>query len=71
MKEIVMLLIVCLVPITLFGVAGLLAFHKISGWSWFLFCALLIAGHMKYSYTPDAASTPNPPTEDKYDAHNI
>ena len=59
-----MLLIVCLVPIALFGIAGLLAFHKISGWGWFLFCALLIAGHMKYSYTPDAASTSAQPTEE-------
>jgi hypothetical protein len=44
MSEIIRLLIVCMVPVALFGMAAMLIYHGVPGWGWFLFCVILVVG---------------------------
>lgn len=49
MKD-VALVAFCLAPASILaGGAVYLAMHSMSGWGWFLICALLLAGSFKYS----------------------
>jgi len=49
MSEAVRLFILCLVPISVMGMAAFLIYQQASGWGWFLFVAVLIVGSMKIS----------------------
>jgi len=44
MSEIIKLMIVCVVPVALFGMAAVLIYQGVSGWGWFLFCVVMIVG---------------------------
>lgn len=65
MKEALMLMVVCLVPIFLFGIAGYLIYKQSDGWGWFLLCATLVAGSINYSYSPNDCKGVAAETEEK------
>ncbi|WP_158674504.1 hypothetical protein [Trabulsiella odontotermitis] len=44
MKDIAILALVVLVPVTCVIMAGILAWQDKEGWGWFLFVAVLLAG---------------------------
>ena len=46
MTKIVLHLITCAVPISVFGMAAFLIYKQAPGWGWFLFVAFLILGSL-------------------------
>lgn len=44
MYKVLKLLIVCMVPISVFGMVTFLMYHDIKGWGWLLVVALLLFG---------------------------
>lgn len=47
MKDIIVVFLGILLPISLFGMAAFLIYHERSGWGWFLFCAVIVAGSLR------------------------
>lgn len=44
MASIIKLLILCMVPVCLFGFAAFLIYKQVDGWGWFLLATMLIVG---------------------------
>lgn len=49
MKELLITLAYCSIPISLFGMAAFLIYKGTPGWGWFLFVVFCICGSIKWS----------------------
>lgn len=49
MKEIAIVGLYMLMPITCFAGATFLAYHKVDGWGWLILAGVLIGGSFKYT----------------------
>lgn len=63
MKEAVMLLFVCLIPISLFVCTAVMAIKGVDYWPLFFIVGALIVGSIQYEYKPDETQPTEPKQE--------
>lgn len=49
MKDVAILLVFALIPITCFAGATFLAYHRVDGWGWLILAGILIGGSIRYT----------------------
>lgn len=50
LRDIILIIFVCLVPISCFISSAFLAYHKKEGWGWLIFAGLLIMSGISFKF---------------------